>query len=279
MKRRYAIIGGGLFDHTNAVAGAQQLKVLASSGFDTLVLLSLSVRDDATIYYNETPAVADGRMHDLLHGRFPEHIATLKKTGAIAQVFFGIGGGETHDFDVLANLLSTSTGRNMLISNFSVLVSCVGVDGFHLAPVSLQTALQKNTLIELTLLLNHNFGMGITYGLQGDVNDWGDCLAGIYRGNDNLQVAEAGFLVCPDNPAVLTHWQNGLAAYALPLGIADVADFIVPGCAAGNLTTDVFRQWRNLFPRNSSGFIQDAAGSLVLDRPSDLADYFMILRS
>ncbi len=227
----YVMYSDALFGNADPALNETQAIELSQSGFEKIIMQTLHIGDNGSLYYNNLLAVEDGRVTDLLNSALTSSVARLKKEGTVRQVFMNIGGGKGRDFAVAAEFLSAPGGRSLLVKNFSALVRHIALDGFDLEPGNCQAAACKETVSNLTLLLNHSFGMGITYSTCGEPTPWNECLAAVYTQNENLQIVESFNLQCAadDCAGEQQQWISAIENYPAPLGIADTKSFVLTG--------------------------------------------------
>jgi hypothetical protein len=122
-------------------AMAQAAGTLAASGFDLIVLASMHVHDDGSIYFNDTPMIENGQVTGQLAPDLAQYLQTVKD-GAHATILASFGGGGTFngnavgfwDFTCIDTLISKypNPAGNPFFQNLTCLFSSYPIDGFDI---------------------------------------------------------------------------------------------------------------------------------------------------
>jgi len=243
MSNPYNVIlyGQGLFN-SDPETNQKQLKAIQNSGFTTALLFTIHVWPTGDLYYGDTKAVSNGQV------LLPKEMATLiqqMRQGGVTQVLASVGSADAADFAHLKTLLSTSGGIRTISENFGALVEALGIDGFDFDLEEFPLSDYTETIVKLTLLLSR---LGrkqiITYCPYMQESFWLDCLARVYKNNDNHQLVSWMNLQCysggaGNNPNA---WSQAIRSYPQPLGISDANAFVVPGYAASQQSLSEIEQ-------------------------------------
>ena len=234
--RNTVIYANGLFGTNDPPTNARQTAELKRAQFGTALLWTLHVHGNGDFYYNDAPMVQQGTFNSALAYMAPL-VKALPDGGGVHQVYFGIGSGGAADFAAIKELLASEAGSKGLVSNFHALLRTIPVVGFDFDLEEFPLEDYTSTIVQLTLLLQRQFGSGITYCPYTEPNFWRDCLARVYASAGrqlvrwyNLQCYDGGQYNSP------AEWAEGLASSPAPLGIASPAAFIVPGYWARHKT-------------------------------------------
>src|SRR4029077_1090971 len=81
---------------------------LLSAGYNTVILWSVHVDTDGTLYLNDTKLASGGNYNGAFPFNLPARVARLRQAGV--EIIFSVGAGGTKDFTNIGNLLNGSPG-------------------------------------------------------------------------------------------------------------------------------------------------------------------------
>ena len=240
MATNTVLYGSGLFgSQPGNLNYDQQLQQVQSSGFTSVILWTLHVHNNGDIYYNDTLIVHNAVYSNPQYPKFASYVKALKSgSTGVKKVLFGLGSGGATDFAAIKGLLATASGTQMLMKNFAALQKAVPVDGidFDLEEFPLEDYTQ--TIIQLSMLLNQQLNVFITFCPYTDSTFWVNCLSGIYAKNNKKQVVAWMNLQCYDggggnDPA---DWASDIKSASSPTGVINPVAFVIPGYWCYNTT-------------------------------------------
>jgi hypothetical protein len=216
----------------------QQLAAVQDSGFTTVILWTIHVHTNGDLYYNDSLLVSNGAYSDATNPAFSSYVKSLKAKGGVTTVLFGLGSGGASDFSAIKGLLATNTGKQLLIKNFQALMQTVPVDGFDFDLEEFPLEDYQQTVVQLSILLNQQFGSLITFCPYCDSSFWVNCLSDIFQQNNNKQVVAWMNLQCYDggtgnDPA---QWASVIKTASSPTGVSNPVAFVIPGFWCYNTT-------------------------------------------
>lgn len=221
------VYGNGLFGQDDQKTNDAQLAQIQASRFNSVILWTVHVNGSGDLSYNNTPLVTGGVFNSALEFMKP-YVAALRQHG---EVWWGIGSWGASDFANIGKLLSTSQGTAALTQSFRALLQALPSDGIDFDMEESYDSTMRNTIVQLTLLLDRSLQTGVTYCPYMDEPFWLNCLADVYEQNEHKQIVRRFNLQCyaGGNGNTTTAWLAKLAAFHKPLGLANVNAFIVPG--------------------------------------------------
>ena len=125
---RSAIYGGGPFYND----GQAVMDTLRSSGFTTVILWSIHVRDNGDLWYNDDLIVSNGSY--VGDAGWPARLATLKQAPtSVDRIEISVGSAGPNDWGTIATLVNSGgTGPDsILYRNFSALKAATGADAIN----------------------------------------------------------------------------------------------------------------------------------------------------
>jgi hypothetical protein len=267
----------GLFDDEDKYCkNQQQFKAILNSGFTTVILWTIHVNEKGDLYYNDNLIVQNG-MFEKQYDYLPKLINNLKSGNLVKTVVLGLSSGGTSDFKHIKDMFASSTGKEILLNNFKVLVDELPIDGFDFDLEEFPLENYTDTIVQLTLELDKYVKI-ITYCPYCDEDFWLDCLVQVYAKNNSNQIVSWFNLQCYDggsgnNPEV---WAKKIISYPSPLGILDSEAFIVPGywCLyqSPEEVQDIFRELKKTDQGINGGFIWNSSDIFkVKHDPKDYA--------
>ena len=98
--------------------GQAAINDLLSAGYDTVIVWSVHVDTDGTLFLNDNKIVAGGTYSGAFPFNLPARLAQLRKAGI--EIIFSVGAGGTSDFTNIGNLLNGQPGQpgNPVYDNF-----------------------------------------------------------------------------------------------------------------------------------------------------------------
>ncbi len=120
-----AIFGGGPFYS----GGEPVMNILRASGFTTVLIWSIHVHADGTLYLNDELIIQDGEYRG--NSSWPANLATLKQQPtSVNRIECSIGAWGTRDFENIRDLIRTNgtDPSSILYRNFEVLKDITGAD-------------------------------------------------------------------------------------------------------------------------------------------------------
>ena len=105
-----------------AFGGQLALSDVLAAGYNTVIVWTVHVDWDGTLFLNDTKIVSKGVYKEDQPMNLPARLAVLHKAGV--EIIFSVGsGGGVHDFTSLSKLLSTGPGGpgNVIYDNFKAL--------------------------------------------------------------------------------------------------------------------------------------------------------------
>ena len=102
---------------------------LLSAGYNTVILWSVHVDTDGTLYLNDTKLASGGNYDGAFPFNLPARVARLRQAGV--EIIFSVGAGGTKDFTNIGNLLNGSPGgpSNPVYDNFKALKDAMKAGG------------------------------------------------------------------------------------------------------------------------------------------------------
>jgi hypothetical protein len=236
MAPNVVLYGSGLFGNNNDPSNNQaQLTAIQQSGFTTVILWTIHVYSDGSLYYNDTLIVSGGTFSTENYGYLPPLVSQLKASGSsVTKVLFCIGSGGVEDFTKIRALLQTSTGKQTLSQNFAALSQALAIDGYDFDDEDLYDA---DTISQLTELLCANNQMAITYCPYALESVWTSALQQVYTW-DQQQSPQLGQTVqwwnlqCYSGGAGNDPVQWAKQIDAKSTGVSNPLGFIFPGYSA-----------------------------------------------
>ncbi|MBC8031270.1 MAG: hypothetical protein H7Z16_14245 [Pyrinomonadaceae bacterium] len=226
-----ALYGSGLFQSDNPSINQEQLEAIQGSGFTTVILWTLHVDAVGNFNFNGPPAIVSvgstgSEFNSTDFGYLPQLITDLK-SGGVGKVLFCIGSADVSDFHNIAALLSTESGTQTLKNSFGALVNALPIDGFDFDLEEFDQD-YTDTIVQLTFMLNQNYGSLITYCPFTNIGFWTNCLAEVYQQNNNQQIVSWFNLQCYSGGAGNdpNSWVDDINSQ---YGVSDPNAFIMPG--------------------------------------------------
>jgi len=221
------VYGNGLFGQNDPTSNNPQLVQLKESQFNSVILWTVHVNATGDLFYNNTPLVTGGVFNSAMAFMKP-YVAALKQRG---EVWWGIGSYGVSDFANIGQLLATPQGTATLTNSLRALLQALPSDGIDFDMEESYDRAMRNTVVQLTLLLDRSLKAGVTYCPYMDEAFWLNCLADVYGQNGQQQVVRRFNLQCyaGGNGNTTAGWLDQLTSFGKPLGIADTNRFIVPG--------------------------------------------------
>ena len=259
-----AIFGGGPF--VNQKRGLEKVK---KSGFNTIMLWSVHVYDDGTLYLNDRKMVENGKFvgGDLVK----EGWEYLKQEPTnITRIELSVGAWGTKDFEAIDALIKRDgTGEDtILYRNFKVLAETCGADAINYDD---ETSFDPTVAITFGRMVE-SMGMKVTLCPFNEMNYW----KAVYNGLGS-ELVDRIYLQCYDGGSF-----NNVADWYRAFGNTK----IIPGywClhfggSAGDTAAQVTTKLKNVKQYCRGGFMwlyDDMAG---LSSPNSVADYAEAINS
>jgi hypothetical protein len=224
-----ALYGQGLFDTPDQEQNLEAVKLLANSGFTTLMLFALHVYPDGQVYWGPHPVARAGRIVYANNSALPQLVNELRTRG-FRRIQFTIGSADAADWAHIQALLATPAGQDELRRNFDVIARWLRLDGFDL---DCEEDVRPETITRMTELLAP-MGQGmITWSVYDRVDWWLDCLRDVYTLAGRQLVQRLNLQAYGPGPAPDT-WIKTITDYPHDIGISERAAFIDPGYDAGD---------------------------------------------
>jgi hypothetical protein len=273
------LYGSDLFGKDVPGKNAEQLAALQQSGFTSVILWTLHVHPDGTLFYNDTVIVSEGVLAAAF-SHLPDLVKQLVGSGSSVQnVLFCIGSANARDFTNIKTLLATVEGKRALARSFNALSSAMPIAGYDFDNEDLFDPSASDTVAELSEVLCANKRLFITYCPYMMQDMWNQAIQSVYTWNQrqkpvlgqsvrwwNLQCYSGGAGNDPSS------WARLLPENA---GVADKAAYIVPGYSASQSPSSIEATFKSLAtsdPGIAGGFIWNSsaifAGSFM---PRDYA--------
>ena len=241
------LYGSGLFGR-NVPLNQSQLAQLQASGFTTVILWTLHVYPDGTLFYNDTPIARDGVFLNTF-SYLPGLLTELITNSSVQIVLFSIGSGGAGDFgNMRAIFQQADQGKGAALraleQNFRALSAALPISGFDFDN---EDDFDDSTIARLSELLCYDNSMIVTYCPFCDQSLWNAALEKVYAWDQEHQ----------NPPDQSVRWWN-LQCYsggqgndpvswaqALPngAGIKDKAAFIVPGFGTDQSPASIQQQF------------------------------------
>lgn len=233
MTPNVVLYGSGLFgSNADPSTNQSQLTALQQSGFTTVILWTLHVYRDGSLYYNDTLIVSNGTFSTENYGYLPALVSRLKGSGSsVTKVLFCIGSGGVSDFTKIRDLLQTSQGQQTLSQNFAALSGALAIDGYDFDDEDLYDA---TTLAQLTELLAAGNQKVITYCPYAVQPVWNSALEQVYTWDQQQspalgQTVQWWNLQCYSGGAGNDPLQWAKQINPKTTGVSNTQAFIVPG--------------------------------------------------
>lgn len=239
---------------------------IAQSGFQTIILWTLHVDQDANLIYNDDYIVSNGQLNESYYGPNGEidiktKISQLKsiENSNVEYILFGIGSGPPPiDFSVIAKIYQNDTLKTKMYNNFKVLID-LGIDGFDYDCEEFSGDVDVDkSLIDVIVDMTLNFDkMGVsiqTFVPYNSINSWIQCLKNIYKMN-NQQIINWWDVQCysggTGNKDELKSWINTIDENSNQIGVSNGTGYIIPGFDASDGVNGI----ENDFKQYGSGVV------------------------
>ena len=222
------------------------IQELKASQFNTVVIWTLFVHDDGSIWWNGSPLVQNGQLQVDWLPALIEEIKTPPTT--VETVLFSIGAGGSANQPNLTwlrinTLLSDPTTAPGLTANFQALAASVPVDGFDFDD---EDYYEQFAVTQTAEIFNTPNPRIITFCPYTNTSFWSGCLPPVYtwaqqqvpaRGQPvqwmNLQCYAGSNSDAPDLVNTFATSISGTTGTGVG-GFYEAQEFIVPGLTVGN---------------------------------------------
>lgn len=236
--RNIALYAGNLFGRYDPAGNRREVAELQGSGFTTVMLFTLHVDSEASLYYNGTPIVKNGIFANFDY--LPNLLADLKSNGSVQRVLFSIGCANALDFATMGTLLQTNQAG--LLQSFGALQAALPIDGVDFDDESTYNAETDATLSHM-LATPANFSMTVTYCPYTEQSVWNTALQDTWQLDLQSQTplpqsVRWWNLQCYGG-ADPVQWAKGVPSNA---GVADPYSLVVPIYSATEDTPETLQQ-------------------------------------
>lgn len=259
-----AIFGGGPFNN-----GKRGLKDVKEAGWDTIMLWSVHVYDDGTLYLNDLKVAENG---EFVGGNtMKEGWKYLKEAPTtIKRIELSVGAWGTKDFEAICTLMNRDgTGEDtILYRNFKALIDACGADAINYDDESnynVDDAVKFGKMVE-------SMGLKVTLCPFNQMNYW----VNVYKGL-GAELCDRIYLQCYDGGAYnnVKDWYDAFGGVK-----------IIPGywClhynnSAGDTAAQVKNKLEQVKPYSTGGFMWLYDDMKYLASPNKTADYVEAIES
>ena len=239
--------------------GQAAINDLLAAGYDTVIVWSVHVDTNATLFLNDTVIVGGGNYSAAFPFNLPHRLAQLRKAGI--KIIFSVGAGETKDFTNIGSLLADQEGRQALYNNFKALKAAMQTaDGGDIDAIDFDNEdnMDANVMVSFGIMLADIGYANVTFCPWTNEQVWYDTMQGLVeaKGPDfvnaiHLQVYSGGV----GNYGSVDQWKSGFDA-------AGGKALMIPGLATNQAANGPW--WYNgqmggsVIKRGNSGMFEGA---------------------
>jgi hypothetical protein len=168
-----------------AFGGQPVINDLLNAGYNTVIVWSVHVAPDGTLFLNDTQIVSGGVYKETTPMNLPARLAQLRKAGV--EIIFSVGAGGTCDFSSIATLLNYKPvgPGNVLYDNFKALKQAMVAAGGDIDAIDFDNEdnPDSNVMINFANMLASP-GLGyahVTFCPYTDQQMWFDTMTGLVK--------------------------------------------------------------------------------------------------
>ena len=163
--------------------GQPAVNDLINAGYNTVIIWSVHVAPDGTVFLNDTQIVSGGVYREGTPMDLPARVAKLRKAGI--EIIFSVGAGGVCDFTSIGNLLGGQTGAagNVVYDNFKALKDAMKAAGGDIDAIDFDNEdnLDSGVMINFANTLQSIGYTHVTFCPYSDHQVWYDTMSQLVK--------------------------------------------------------------------------------------------------